>query len=551
MSEKKYIYGIDLGTTYSCIAYVDDNGIAQVIENLEGTNTTPSVVFFPSKDEVIVGQAAKDEIELSPDKTVDFVKRLIGSSNKIDKLIHGEEKSPEEISSYILKKVVSDAEKSIGSPVKDVVITCPAYFGTEEREATKNAGILAGLNVLELISEPTAAALYYGITKSSRGKTVLVYDLGGGTFDVTVLRIDDSGDIEVVCSGGERLLGGYDWDKCLVNNMKNQFYSATGFTGDFNEDDCQAFAAKAEEVKKALSQRESKDINLKLDAGKARITVTREDFDKMTADLLETTLDVTKQIISEAKEKGYGIDEILLVGGSTRMPQVREMLVNNFHIEPKFNEPDEAVAKGAAIYALGVYENKVEEWKEKKDKNMALTVAEQQEAVLYEEEAAVSSSSITGVSSHKITEMITMATTKSYALITLINGVEKCENLIIKNQSMPYGSVSVTKPFYTVEDYQRTVELRVCESDILDEVYDVGIVPELGKCTLKMGQNLPKGSQLDVTFTLNKEGILHVHGKDVSSNNYVDADMQTSHNTGMSTTALMSLKEKTTAIAVR
>lgn len=551
MSEKKYIYGIDLGTTYSCIAYVDDNGIAQVIENLEGTNTTPSVVFFPSKDEVIVGQAAKDEIELSPDKTVDFVKRLIGSSNKIDKLIHGEEKSPEEISSYILKKVVSDAEKSIGSPVKDVVITCPAYFGTEEREATKNAGILAGLNVLELISEPTAAALYYGITKSSRGKTVLVYDLGGGTFDVTVLRIDDSGDIEVVCSGGERLLGGYDWDKCLVNNMKNQFYSATGFTGDFNEDDCQAFAAKAEEVKKALSQRESKDINLKLDAGKARITVTREDFDKMTADLLETTLDVTKQIISEAKEKGYDIDEILLVGGSTRMPQVREMLVNNFHIEPKFNEPDEAVAKGAAIYALGVYENKVEEWKERKEKNMALTVAEQQEAVLYEEEAAVSSSSITGVSSHKITEMITMATTKSYALITYINDVEKCENLIIKNQSMPYGSVSVTKPFYTRHDNQTTVELQVCESDILDEVYDLGIVPVLGKCSLKMGPNLPKGSQLDVTFTLNKEGILHVHGKDISSNNYVDADMQTSHNTGMSSTALMSLKEKTTAIAVR
>ncbi|WP_415932095.1 Hsp70 family protein, partial [Zhenpiania hominis] len=192
----KFVFGIDLGTTYSCIAYVDENGIPTVIKNNEGTNTTPSVVNFASSGEVVVGGVAKESAVIEPNNTVEFVKRLMG---KTDFAINydGEDKSPEEISSYILRKLAKDASEQLDTEVKDVVITCPAYFGLAERKATKNAGEMAGLNVLEVISEPTAAALYYGCTKASDERTFLVYDLGGGTFDVTIMRIS-SEKIEII-----------------------------------------------------------------------------------------------------------------------------------------------------------------------------------------------------------------------------------------------------------------------------------------------------------------------------------------------------------------
>ena len=202
----KYVFGIDLGTTYSCIAYVDETGRATVINNQEGTNTTPSVVNFASPTQVVVGQVAKENAVIDPQNTVSLVKTLMGKSNFAISY-NGEDVSPEEASSYILRKLAGDASKLIDAEVKDVVITCPAYFGTAERTATKNAGEIAGLNVIEIISEPTAAALYYGCAKEQGEKTVLVYDLGGGTFDVTVMHVSP-GKIEMVCSDGNHELGG-------------------------------------------------------------------------------------------------------------------------------------------------------------------------------------------------------------------------------------------------------------------------------------------------------------------------------------------------------
>ena len=206
----KYVFGIDLGTTYSCIARVDDTARAEVIKNNDGDNITPSVVEFDG-DNVIVGADAKSEAVLNPENTVMLVKTLMG---KTDFAINynGEDKTPEEISAFILRKLTQDASEQLGVEVKDVVITCPAYFGTAERTATKNAGKIAGLNVLEIISEPTAAALYYGCAKEQDEKTILVYDLGGGTFDVTIMRIS-SDKIQVICSDGDHDLGGKNWDE--------------------------------------------------------------------------------------------------------------------------------------------------------------------------------------------------------------------------------------------------------------------------------------------------------------------------------------------------
>ena len=260
---KKYVFGIDLGTTYSCIARVDDTGKPEIIKNNEGENLTPSAVQFDG-DIVIVGDTAKEEAVLNPEATVMLVKTLMG---KTDFAIsyNGKNICPEEISSYILKKLVKDASEQLGVEVKDVVITCPAYFGTAEREATRNAGGIAGLNVLGIISEPTAAALYYGCTKKQEEKIILIYDLGGATFDVTIMKI--------------------------------------------------------------------------------------------TSTLLNETIKKTKDAIEIAEKKGYEkIDEILLVGGSTRMPQVKEALSKEFgDSKIKIFEPDEAVAKGAAIYAVNTY----------------------------------------------------------------------------------------------------------------------------------------------------------------------------------------------------
>ena len=245
----KYVFGIDLGTTYSCIARVDDTGRPEIIKNREGENITPSVVQFDG-DTVIVGDTAKEEAVLNPEATVMLVKTLMG---KTDFAIsyNGKDRSPEEVSSYILKKLVEDASEQLGVEVKDVVITCPAYFGTAEREATRNAGGIAGLNVLGIISEPTAAALYYGCAKEQNEKTILVYDLGGGTFDVTIMRIT-SDTIEVICSDGDHDLGGKKWDDILIHYLVDQFIKKTGHDVKFDEYAVQDLKLKAEKITKQL-----------------------------------------------------------------------------------------------------------------------------------------------------------------------------------------------------------------------------------------------------------------------------------------------------------
>lgn len=523
----KYVLGIDLGTTYSCIAYVDETGRATVINNSEGTNTTPSVVNFASPNQVVVGQVAKENAVIDPDNTISLVKTLMGKSDFAINY-NGEDKSPEEVSAYILRKVAEDAGKQIDAEVKDVVITCPAYFGTAERTATKNAGTIAGLNVLEIISEPTAAALYYGCAKEQNEKTILVFDLGGGTFDVTVMSIS-SEKIEVVCSDGNHELGGKDWDEAVMRYLAEEFVSQTGFDGEFDEYAQQDMRLKAEKAKQQLSSREEVPVMLDAAGLRARVSLSRDKFDEITSGLLGEAADKTDAAIKVASDKGFKIDEILLVGGSTRMPQVTKMLVDRYKIEPKILEPDEAVAKGAAIHAVSVYVNNQKSLTEMDpDAEGEVTVEiggtkKEINAEDYKDELSVQPEmmSIGGT-----TQKVVVATTKSFAVQALFDGEPKCCNMIIKNEAMPDGAITVSKTFGTFEDNMNTVEIIVYESDFMDDVFEVDDDFVLGKATLELSGDLPAGAPIEITFTLNTEGILEVSGVDKTNNKEVHATMQ-------------------------
>lgn len=546
----KYIFGIDLGTTYSCIAYVDENGVPTVVKNMEGDNTTPSVVNFESPESVIAGKIAKENAVIDPDHTVSLVKTLMGRTKTVINY-NGEDVSPQEVSSYILKKMTQDASQILNTEVKDVVITCPAYFGSEEKKATKVAGDLAKLNVIEILAEPTAAALYYGLTKESGKKTVLVYDLGGGTFDVTVLAIDDGG-IKVVCSDGLHDIGGKKWDDALMDYLESEFRAETDFDDDFDAETLQSLRLKAEETKMQLTMRDSVPVMVDAAGIRSRVTVDRQTFDDITSNLLSQTIEKTNDCIKVAEEKGYKIDEILLVGGSTRMPQVKEKLVETYSIEPKILEPDEAVAKGAAIYALLTYDQKHKIATGQSGDIDDVVPGEpisQEDIDKYSIAPAAPVDVITGGKENDIRQIVTVATTKSYALKAYDNNnVPKCVNLIIKNQEMPGGVVSKSQVFATQTDNQETVLLEVYESDFMEDNYEVDEDFKLGDCTLAIPEGMPKGSPIEVTFTLNREGILEIIGREPTSGNEIKAEMQASAGASLTDEEIEEIKEKVQGI---
>lgn len=308
------VFGIDLGTTYSCIAYIDENGKPVVLKNAEGDLTTPSAVFFETQTDVTVGSAAKESAKMYPEQVVTFIKRSIGQPG-FSLNLNGIDMKPEEISSYILKKVVKDAEDTLrmegklgdDEQIRDVVITCPAYFGVTERDATKAAGVIAGLNVLAIINEPTAAAITYGVTDDSQNKTVLVYDLGGGTFDITMINIKP-GEIRVICTGGDHNLGGKDWDDRVLMYLAEQYQSETGTPDSILEDaeTLQELSLAAERAKKLLSAKEKAPVAVNYMGERVRVELTREKFDELTEDLLTRTIDLTREMFKEAVIKGFG-----------------------------------------------------------------------------------------------------------------------------------------------------------------------------------------------------------------------------------------------------
>ncbi|MDP5107539.1 MAG: Hsp70 family protein, partial [Candidatus Nanopelagicales bacterium] len=355
--------GIDLGTTNSVVTVLE-GGDPTVIANAEGSRTTPSVVAFAKNGEVLVGEVAKRQAVTNPDRTIRSVKRHMGTSWSQD--IDGKKYTAQEISARTLMKLKRDAESYLGESVTDAVITVPAYFNDAQRQATKEAGEIAGLNVLRIINEPTAAALAYGLDKANKEELILVYDLGGGTFDVSLLEIGE-GVVEVKATAGDNKLGGDDWDEKVINWMVTEFKNKNGV--DLSKDNMalQRLREAAEKAKIELSSSTSTNINLPYitasAAGPLHLdeTLTRAQFESMTADLLDRTKKPVEQVIKDAGFAKEKINQIVMVGGSTRMPQVTELVKKLTGKEPnKSVNPDEVVAIGAALQA-GVLKGEVKD----------------------------------------------------------------------------------------------------------------------------------------------------------------------------------------------
>lgn len=531
MSEVKKVYGIDLGTTYSCISYMDEHYKAVVIKNAEGESITPSVVFFEDigedKPNIIVGSVAKESAKLFPSDVAAFIKRQMGTGNPFHR--GNESYSPEEISSYILRKLVQDAESSLDEKIENVVITVPAYFGVNEREATKRAGEIAGLNVVGLIPEPTAAAIAYGMTKENN-KKVLVYDLGGGTFDVTLINISPES-VEVIVTGGDHNLGGKDWDDTVIHYLTEQFKEKTGNEEDILDDEetAQLLQLEAEKAKKTLSSRKNAPISVIHGSEKARIELSREKFEEITEHLLERTVELTKQMLEEAKKKGEGkdqIDEIILVGGSTRMPQVVARLIKEFNVAINVFDPDESVAKGAALYGM---QKSIQDWvKTKVDESNKMGVDPKKSLEEALNDVQVLLPGIGGPAKVEkwVNTKIINVTSKSFGIVAIIGDSKKVVNLIKKNDRLP---AVIPRTFGTLEANQDAVLLEVMENEVSDDRLEIENAVSIGEAVLELPTGLPEGSPIEVTFVLNEDGRLDVTGREVTDNRIVEASIQTTN----------------------
>ncbi|MBI5844966.1 MAG: Hsp70 family protein [Deltaproteobacteria bacterium] len=534
----KRIYGIDLGTTFSAIAYVDANGKPVVALNAENKRTTPSVVLFDG-DQVVVGDAAREFILTRPDDVVNFIKRSMGDPDFLFEN-RGKAWRPEEISALILKKVVDDAALTLGEKIKDVVITCPAYFGINEREATRQAGELAGLNVRHILNEPTAAALAYGFLESDEKRVVFVYDLGGGTFDVTMMDIDHKS-VKVICTGGDHQLGGNDWDNRLAAYMAEMFSQKTGIREDILDDPvtCQDLVATAERAKKVLSQRENCDVAVTYGGRRERFTIARSTFEHLTRDLLERTVLLTHAMLEEARKKGYyGVNEIIMVGGSSRMPQVNERLIREFGKKPRLYNPDEAIVCGAAVCGwkllvegniseklgghvapgnaqpgFGAFASAAKAAGHEGSADEVEVTLEDLERIT--QDVAKELAEKSGYSESAVRKSlvdIVDVTSKSFGVVALNRDEEEgIVNLVLKNTETP---VSVRRLFHTSEKNQKVVVVQIVENDSSEEWAPIEFGRLLGYATFELPKGLPVRAPVEIVFIINREGRLEITAKE-------------------------------------
>jgi molecular chaperone DnaK (HSP70) len=519
--EAKRVYGIDLGTTYSCISYVDEYGKAVIIRNSEGDDTTPSVVYFENPDNIVVGKVAKNTARIESERVAAFVKRSMGDetySFEVDEQSY----TPQEISSFVLRKLVSDAEAAMNENIRDVVITCPAYFGINQVAATMDAGKLAGLNVLGILREPVAAAIAYGLTtkeKNEEKRSVLVYDLGGGTFDITLITIEGN-NITVLLTGGDHELGGKDWDDRVMQYFAERFVQAYPDAGDPLSDlnVAQDLATMAEESKKTLTARE-RDTRLVQHAGqRLKVELTREKFEELTADLLDRTLHMMQQLLqqAEALEDYLPPSALLLVGGSSKMPAVARKIKEVIGIEPQLFDPDLAVARGAATYAttLGLADA-VKEILREQGADHADHAA--RDAAI---EAVAQKMGITRQSVEEATRTtVIMCASKAFGIkVEDPPGSERytIDHLIQPNTPLPH---SEPQTYGTARENQREIYIEVYEQsgrEVSRSVEDNNKILEGEIAGLPPG--LPAGSPVSVVFQLSPEGILEVHARENSSN---------------------------------
>ena len=532
-------YGIDLGTTYSCIARLDANGNPEVIRNNEDdSNTVASVVFFENENNVIVGQAAKENVETDGERVVQFVKREIGKPESRTYEFDGKTYTPVEISALILTRLKNLVESQGGS-IEDVVITVPAYFGLEERSATRQAGELAGLNVLSLINEPTAAALSYCARQFQEDRTILVYDLGGGTFDVTVLKMsmtqNDSGrdvqKITVLATDGDDMLGGKDWDDKLYNHILRACCDDNGLTPEEIEAETrQDIRSKVEEVKRKLSKKQSAKVRIDVNGSRTEVVIKRTDFEQMTSDLVAKTMNFIDAILE--KVPADSIDTVLLVGGSTYMPMIIEAVEAKFPGKVQQHDPDQAVAKGAAIYA----------------------------SLLVEEVGSSAQSDEPSDTPHveQLTSKFTVEdqTPRSFGPgVVDTNGAKHkyvLENFIKIGETIP---AVAEKTYYPLEDNQERVLLRVFENISTDDtiipcVDDDGNpqacdpankVKLLGELAINLPPNTSRDTPIKVMFKVDASGV-HVEAINTKTNETFEAFLRTESDIDIERSAVHQLR---------
>lgn len=497
----KITLGIDLGTTYSAVAYVDEHGEAKIISNTDNDRITPSVVYFEKENNIIVGQNAKDEMELSPESVISFVKREMGKSrDEVRKEenfgepkpydFFGKRYSPEEISSLILKKLKGDAENHFqGKEINDVVITVPAYFNDSEKKATKDAGEMAGFNVLQVINEPTAAAIAYGISKeASNSQKVFVFDLGGGTFDVTVLDVvvnNDSKEINIINTDGDHRLGGKDWDDKIIGFIAEEFVNQFGEDPRDNVDAMADLRVKSEKAKKSLSDKDIAKMIIRTDDNSLKIEITKDKFEEITTDLMSRIEGLCDSVLNLSKLNWSDIDTVLLAGGSTRMPMVQDLLkrISGKDIRTDLVNPDECVALGAALHSTIVTMQtrpEINVTQEIKDK----------------------------LGSVKVND----ATSFTFGIVTVgSDGKDIVTQMIMKGTKLPF---TFKDTFGTNVDKQSNIFLQIKEGESIN--------PENSKtiqeATFPIVNPLPAGAPIEITFDLSSDGSLTVIGKDVTNN---------------------------------